>query len=162
MSHSHLVVQHLLKQLESWQPGQGRRDVRPEWLTELITETAELFEPITGVARVGFDCCREENAWVVRMYLGSTEIIGGPLDGKQKPVSFELNLRSLLTRFDAVDEFFWSVFPTGADEVEEPQAYVTIAGRVADTAVQLHMFATAPPEVGPGLKLFPNGEFSPV
>ena len=162
MSHSHLVVQHLLKQMEAWQPGQNRRDARPEWLTGLIEEFADLFEPLTGVARVGFDCRMEEESWVVRMYLGTTEIVGGPRDGQTQAMPFELDMQRLFARFEKVDEFFWSVFPESAEDIDEGQAYITIAGQVAENPVRFHMFATPPSEIGPGMRIYPDGRFDPV
>ena len=41
LSHSHLPVQHLMKRMETWQPGQGG-DRRPDWLTHFVEEAAEL------------------------------------------------------------------------------------------------------------------------
>ena len=162
MSHSHLVVQHLMKQMESWQPGQNRRDSRPAWLTGLIEEFADIFEPLTGVARVGFDCRLEEDCWVARMYLGATEIVGGPRDGQTQAMPFELDLHRLINRFSDVEEFFWSVFPESAADVDEAQAYVTISGKVDDNAVRFHLFAVSPDDVGPGMRVYPDGHFDPV
>ena len=42
---------HLLKKIETAGP-RPRRDVRPQWITDLIDEVAELFEPFTDVGRV--------------------------------------------------------------------------------------------------------------
>lgn len=157
---SHLVVQHLMKQMENWQPGRRARQVRPEWLTALIEEFSELFEPLTGVARVGFDCRYEEAGWVVRMYLGTSEIVGGPRDGQVRPMSFDFNLQQLVARFQHLEELCWTVLPPGAEDVEEPQAYVTISGKVdAENPVRIHVFAVPPSDVGPGMRLFPDGHF---
>ena len=151
-----------MKQMESWQPGQNRRDSRPAWLTGLIEEFADIFEPLTGVARVGFDCRLEEDCWVARMYLGATEIVGGSRDGQTQAMPFELDLHRLLNRFSDVEEFFWSVFPESAADVDEVQAYVTIGGKVDDNAVRFHLFAVSPEDVGPGMRVYPDGHFDPV
>jgi hypothetical protein len=158
LSHSHLPVQHLIKRMETWQPGQGG-DRRPDWLTKLIEETAEMFEPLTGVARVGFECHREEDCWVARLYLGSTEVVGGARDGQMKPMSFEVDIEQLLAKFTEREEFCWSVFPAGAEDIDDPQSYLTISGLVAENRVRLHLFATPSEETGPGLKVFPDGRF---
>ena len=113
-------------------------------------------------ARVGFDCQLEEETWVVRMYLGTTEIVGGPMDGQMRPMSFEIDLQTLFARFQDIDEFFWSVFPENAEHVDEPQAYVTISGKVDGNSVRIHLFATSPEEVGPGMRIFPDGRFEPA
>lgn len=150
-----------MKQMEDWQPGQKTHE-RPEWLNELISEIAERFEPLTGVARVGFECLRDEESWVVRMFLGTTEIVGGSLDGRLQPISFEVNLQDLLSRFEHVDEFFWSVFPEQAEDIDEGQAYVTVSGQVKGNSVRFHLFSMSPPDVGPGIRVFPNGQTEPV
>lgn len=152
-----------MDKLDNWRPGQGRRDNRPPWMTTLIENVAEVFEPITGVARVGFDCrlqdldpgnCTSDDVpiWVVRMYLGRNELVGGPQDGRQIPMSFELDLEQLQTHFADVDEFCWSVFPADGEDIQEDQSFVTVSGLVADNRVRLHVFAAAPHEVAPAMR----------
>ncbi len=162
MSHSHIAVEQLLKQMEIWEPGKHRREARPLWLTALIEETAELFEPLTGIARVGFDCRMQDETAIVRMYLGTTEIVGGSRDGQQQPMSFEVNLDRLRSRFDEVDEFSWSVFPENARDIEEAQAYVTISGVIDAHRVRFHLFATAPSDAGPGMRVYQDGRVEPA
>jgi hypothetical protein len=58
-----------------------------------------------------------------------------------------LNLQDLLSRFEHIDEFFWSVFPEQAEDIDEGQAYVTLSGRVAGNSIRFHLFAIAPPDV---------------
>jgi len=148
--------------MEAWQPGQNRRDTRPAWLTGLIEEFADLFEPLTGVARVGFDSRLEDDCWVVRMYLGTTEIVSGPRDGQTQAMPFELNLQKLFSRFQNVDEFFWSVFPDSAEDIDEAQAYITLSGSVDQNPIRFHLFAIPPAEAGPGMRVYPDGHFDPV
>lgn len=159
LSHSHLPVQHLLKRMETWQPGQGG-DRRPEWMSQFVEEAAQLFEPLTGVARVGYECIREEDAWVARLYLGTSEVVGGALDGRLKPMSFEVDIERLAGMFTEREEFYWSTFPDGAEDIDEPQSYLTVSGLVAgEHRVRIHLFATPPQETEPGLKVFPDGRF---
>jgi len=96
------------------------------------------------------------------MYLGSTEIVGGPRDGQTQAMPFELDLHRLINRFSDVEEFFWSVFPESAADVDEAQAYVTISGKIDDNAVRFHLFAVSPEDVGPGMRVYPDGRFDPV
>ncbi len=148
-----------MKRMETWQPGQSG-DRRPEWLSQFVEEAAQLFEPLTGVARVGYECLREEDSWVARLYLGASEVVGGALDGRLKPMSFEVDIERLTGMFTEREEFYWSAFPDGADDIDEPQSYLTISGLIAgENRVRLHLFATPPQETEPGLKVFPNGRF---
>ena len=165
MSHSDFDVQYHMSKLENWQPGERRRDARPEWMTNLIENVAEVFEPLTGVARVGFDCRLQEvdpencspgdqPLWVVRMYLGRNELVGGPEDGRQVPMSFDLDLEQLQTHFADVDEFTWSVFPADGEDIVDDQSFVTVSGLVEDNRVRMHVFAVAPQEVAPAMKTY--------
>lgn len=165
MSHSDFDVQYHMNNLENWRPGENRRDTRPAWMTKLIENVAEIFEPLSGVARVGFDCrlediasetrgADEEPVWVVRMYLGRNELVGGPQDGRQVPMSFELDLEQLQTFFVDVDEFCWTVFPSDGDDIDHDQSFVTVSGLVAGNRVRMHVFAVAPQEIAPAMRTY--------
>ena len=92
----------LIQNLEDYRFRRKKKDHRPEWLIELIEDMAELFEPLREVARVGYDCQLTEQGWLVRMYLGTMEIIGGPQDGQIEHASFRMDLRALAHLFDRV------------------------------------------------------------
>jgi hypothetical protein len=164
LSHSEFDVQYHMSKLENWQPGERRRDTRPEWMTNLIENVAEVFEPLTGVARVGFDCRLQEGEpeegscgeplWVVRMYLGRNELVGGPHDGRQVPMSFDLDLDQLQTHFNNVDEFCWSVFPADGEDIDQNQSFVTVSGLVGSNRVRMHVFAVAPHEIAPAMRTY--------
>ena len=97
-----MPVKHLLKQAETYRSQRAARDTRPQWVTEFINEAAELFTPVTGVGRVGFDCHLAEDCWVVAMYLGSTEVVGGKDDGHSRHTDFEFDLLELAGRFTEI------------------------------------------------------------
>ncbi|MHC4876906.1 MAG: hypothetical protein ACYTGL_10435 [Planctomycetota bacterium] len=124
-----------MKQMENWQPGQKQRDVRPDWLTTVIEETAELFEPLTGVARVGFDCQLEEDTWVVRMYLGTSEIVGGPFDGQMRPMSFEIDLQRLFARFKDIS-------PSAEKSTATPSEFICLPRHRKRPAPECESFQT--------------------
>ena len=75
------------------------------------------------------------------------------------PMSFEVDVERLTEKFSERDEFFWSVFPDGAQDIADPQTYLTVSGLVDGNRVRLHLFATPSEETGPGLKVFPDGRF---
>ncbi len=163
MTHSHMPIKHFLKQIENFGANRANRDVRPDWLTAFINDTAELFEPLAGEGRVGFDCQLAEDCWVVGMYLGSTEIIGGMHDGQFRHLNFELDLQVLLSRFARVDELVLSAFPTPEDkESDRAKAFVTVAGLVGENPLRLQVFAVPPENSGPGMKQFPDGHCETV
>ena len=163
MSHSHLPVQHLLKQVQIYKSQRNQRGARPDWLTAFIEDVAELFEPVDEEGRVGFDCQLVEDGWTVGLYLGGTEIVGGPRDGGSQHAGFQFELLTLLDRFSDIERFRWSVFP---DCGEEPDAtalsFVTIEGRVQENWLRLRIYSVPHADAGPGFRQFPDGRREPA
>jgi hypothetical protein len=158
LSHSHLPVQHLLKQVELYRSNRNNRDVRPEWLTRFIDRTAELFDPAADVARVGFDCRLDEDGWEVNLFLGSTEIVGGKEDGHTRHCNFEFDLSALVDQFDEIERFSWNAIPEAQNGGVCPHSFVTLTGVVAKSFLRIRIHSVPPAEVGPGLREFPNGK----
>lgn len=149
--------------METYVAKQDSRDVRPRWLTEFINGVAEYFEPISGVGRVGFDCQLAEECWVVGMYLGATEAVGGARDGSLRFTNFEFDMGRLIRCFSRVDEFYLGAFPQPQAGIHSTaRSYVTISGLVAGNALRVQIFAIPPQDAGPGLQEFPNGECKAV
>src|SRR5579863_2407420 len=134
MSRSHLSVRHLLKQIESDRSKRVKRDIRPEWLIALIEYAAELFEPLTGLGRVGFDCRMGEAGWDVALFLGAIELVGGKEDGLTQHVDFRFDLAPLLERFSRIDEVSWTVVapPESAND-SMPRSIFTLGGLVGES-----------------------------
>ena len=82
-------------------------DRRPEWLTAFIHQAAERLEPLGEVGRVGFEAQGHEHGWTVGMYLGTTEIIGGPKDGQIEHASFRIDLSELPALFENITSMEW-------------------------------------------------------
>ncbi|NOX52898.1 MAG: hypothetical protein GXP27_00355 [Planctomycetes bacterium] len=171
MSHSHIPIHHLLKQIETDPPNRKKRDVRPPWLIRFIEEAAQLFEPFHDIGRVGFDCSLVDDEWVVGIYLGGTEIVGGRLDGKTVFANFCFDLAELIRRFDKVHELKWTALPEPLEladpggERDEPtreRSYVTITGEVEGNAVRLSIFSIPPDVVQPALRRLPDGTYEPA
>ena len=96
-----MPINHLLRNLENRERRSG--DSRPTWLVELIDQAADLFEPMMSVSRVGFDCWPTETDWVVFLFLGDTEIVGGCDDGRLDPLDFRFDLLGLLDLLERED-----------------------------------------------------------
>ena len=161
MGHAHLAVRHLLKQLET--QGRRQRPVRPDWVTSIIHEVAELFEPRKGVGRVGFDCRFNEDRWEVTLYLGKKEIVGGKDDGQARFVDFGFDLSRLYRFFNLVERFDWNVpCSSGAHGENHATSSVMIEGYWGQNPVRLKFFATPPSQVGPGLRDYADGRCEPV
>jgi hypothetical protein len=158
LSHSHLPVQHLLKQVELYRSNRNNRDVRPEWLTRFVDRAADLFDPAGDIARVGFDCRLDEDGWEVNLFLGSTEIVGGQEDGRKCHCNFEFDLSALVDQFEEIERFSWSAFPDAGSDAISPHSFVTLTGVVAENFLRVRIHSIPPTEVGPGFRQFPNGK----
>ena len=163
MSHSHIPVQHLLKQVEVYRAKRSNRDSRPDWVTELIGQVTDLFEPFSDLGRVGFDCKFDEDRWTVGMFLGSTEMVGGRDDGRSMPADFEFDLHRLISLFGHIDLLVWSALPNGgADDDLIGSSFVTVEGIVEDYPIRLQIHSCPPPDAGPGFHQFSDGRQEPV
>jgi hypothetical protein len=165
VSQHHLPIEHFLTQLdtEDQDRSSAKRDARPEWLTHFIDSIADLFDPLIGFARVGFDCNFVEGAWVVGLYLGAYEIVGGRHDGEARHINFEFDLQQLMAHFSKVTELVWSAFPSPRDTRSSwARSYVTIAGQVADQSVRLQVFSVPPVHAEIGMRRYPDGRFEPA
>ncbi len=163
MTHSHIPIKHLLKQMKIYSYKRINRDLRPDWVTNVINDVAELFEPLAGLGRVGFDCQLSDDGWVVGLYLGSTETIGGKEDGIVRHTNYEIDLQQLIIRFDRLDEFCFGAFPSPVGhECHQARSFVTLAGTIGEETLRLQIFSTPPNDAGPGLRQLPDGRCEPV
>lgn len=161
MSHSHIPVKHLLKQLEVYRLNRQNRDIRPAWLTDLIGRLSELFDPADGVARVGFECRLTEEAWELLLFLGSTEIVGGADDGQTRLANFRLDLLALMDRFGEVKHVEWHAHPQPQNGESEP-SILQIRGLIDKEPLKLLIFDAPPTGIGPGIRAHQNGDREPV
>lgn len=151
-----MPIRHLLKSLEKRKRFSG--DGRPGWLVELIESTAQLFEPLVGISRVGYDCWPTDDGWTLCLYLGDTEIVGGCEDGKMDPPDFRFDLLGLIGLLGDLQRIRWSVFPGSAGDELGDRSYLSVIGDVAGNRVCVRLLSVAPDAAGPALKLFPNGD----
>jgi hypothetical protein len=166
VSHSHIALQHLISKIDSTGP-KSKRSTAPVWLAEFVDQIAESFEPFVDVGRVGYECAPNTERWEIAMYLGSTEVVGGRVDGELRPVAFQFDVVRLETVFDRVDECRWSAFPAGtvgdgAESYSVERSYLTIMGRYRDNLLKLRVFCTPPAEAAPGLRHYADGSWEAV
>ncbi len=164
MSHSHLVIRHLVKQIEGFAARPPQRRELPPWMQQFVTDVAELFEPFRGVARPGFECHWGEDRWEVSLFLGETEVVGGPQDGERLPVNFRFDVQGLPARFEQLDALRWNALPDcGADRGSGlALSFLVAEGRVSGQPVTLQVHAAPPETSGPGLRQLADGTSSPA
>lgn len=164
MSHSHLAIRHLIRQVEEYAARRPSGRKVPEWLAGFVQHAAELFEPFSGVARPGFECCRGEDRWEISIFLGTTEHVGGPDDGAQSPVNFSFDVHGLMKLFDSVQAIRWNAFPDVGVCSDEPidLSFLIAEGTVQGEAISLQVLAGPPEGAGPALKRYDDGSYVTV
>ena len=155
-----MSIEELLEQMEQYRLRREQRDCRPDWLKGFIQQASGLFEPLTHVGRVGYDCQFDERGWTVCMYLGTTEIVGGARDGKIDHASFRIDLTHFSLLFDSMSRFEWySVAESnGQENSDAVRSLIAIHGIAAGgNEVRLELLAVPPDCVKPGLHCRPDG-----
>ena len=155
-----MSIEELLEQMEQYRLRREQRDYLPEWLKGFVHQAAGLFEPLTHVGRVGYDCQVDERGWTVSMYLGTTEIVGGAKDGRIDHAGFRIDLAQLHKLFSSVSRFEWYSVAESAerDDVGTIRSLISIHGSTLDAQeIRLELFAVPPQHVRPGLHCRPDG-----
>ena len=163
MSHSHIPLKHLLRQVEIYKSNRINRDIRPNWLTELIGRVAELFEPTSDLGRVGFDCQLAEECWIVAMFLGGTEVVGGKNDGSTRHANFQMDLTQLSQCFTTTTRLYWQAFRETDQTDESATGSLLVAeGQIGEHSVRLNIHSIPPAKAGPGMRVYPDGHYDVV
>lgn len=164
MSHSHLVIRHLIRQVDDFadRPPQPRE--LPEWLQGFVADVAELFEPFRGVARPGFECHWGEDRWEVSVFLGKSEVVGGAQDGGLLPVNFRFDVQQLPALFERLDALRWNAIPDCGTTDDEglPLSFLVAEGVVCGQPITLQVHAAPPEAIGPGTRRLADGACSPA
>jgi hypothetical protein len=158
LAHSHLLVKHLLKQLEHHKRDRHRRRRRPDWLVAFVHQVSALFEPLKGAGRVGSQCEYTDQGWEARLYLGSTEVVGGKNDGHFQLVSFEFDFLRLQETLTRLVDFHWTV--AAADGVNS--SFVSLRGYVDEHPVCLKIYSRPPADAGPAFRQNADGSVETV
>jgi hypothetical protein len=155
-----MSIEELLEQMEQYRLRREQRDFRPDWLKSFIQQAASLFEPLTHVGRVGYDCQLDERHWTVCMYLGTTEIVGGARDGQIDHASFRIDLAAISSLFSTIHRFEWySLGETSQDPLKDKhRSLICVHGTLeGDHEIRFEFLATPPDFVRPGFHCRPDG-----
>lgn len=163
--HSHSSIQFLVKRAEEMAQRRTRKDCKPLWLNHFIDLTADLFEPDTEAARVGYECQLEEDGWRVHFYLGDAEYFGGAEDGRRERIGFDFDLKGLLDTFETVESLRNQIRQAdAAPETCCTMIEVTglLSGCFDHQPLTVGILSRPPREAGPGVRIHPNGEIEAV
>lgn len=148
--------------LQSKIDGVGVREAQPpRWLGELAELATRAFHSESRLAPVGCHFHKNEEAespqWEVTLFISSTEIYGGALDGQCAFSRFMVDLRELMSVFDVVESFYWQAQTMSEDDQLGP--HVGIEGMFQGQSIWLRITAQPPSSFEPGrlFDQFANG-----
>ena len=150
-----MSIEELLQQMEEYRSRKTAKDHRPDWLREFVRSAAEIFEPLEHTGRVGFDCQAGDDGWIVTMYIGTTEIIGGPRDGQIDHVGFRIDLSTMTRLFHSLERLEWYSVSNQHDERfnDATRSLLSAVGTLSNNQkIQLELLGAPPKYIGPGLK----------
>lgn len=163
--HSHTSIQFLVKRAEEFAQRRAKKDRKPLWLNHFIEDTADLFEPETETARVGFESHFNEEHWRVHFYLGDAEFIGGMLDGKRQRIAFDFDLKQLLDSFEVV-ESLRNRLVACEGQTDEECTMIEVTGLLhshfGGERLVVGILSRPPLEAGPGVRIYQDGSIEPV
>lgn len=108
---------------------------------------------------MGAQCEYTELGWEARLYLGSTEIVGGKHDGHAQWISFEVDFVRLREIFTRLDEFRWNV---GASLDGGNSSFIVLKGFVDHNPICLKIYSRPPQEAGPAFRQNADGSLDTV
>ncbi len=155
MMNPHLSLEHFLRQVELHGRNRRKKEL-PSWLTNLLDQLADEFDPEDPVARLGYVCEPEAAGWRVTLFLSRTEVVGGAADGLARCVGYELDVSRTIEKFDNVDKIRWRSMP-GKDCAAGDNGYLEIVGKIGGYDLILQVLERAPDDLAPAIKLLRDG-----
>lgn len=154
-----MPLRHLLTQLDSFARERPRKLQLPDWLKSFIQDAAECFEPERESARAGYVCSCFNDGWTVQLFLGLTEIVGGPEDGAKLPTGFQYDLETARDLFEEIERVCVHENPDSLDLTGRltSEATAVISGSIEGQQVTLEILHRPPAGMGPGLLLHWDG-----
>ncbi|MEZ6056421.1 MAG: hypothetical protein R3C01_06925 [Planctomycetaceae bacterium] len=162
--HSHLAIRHLIRHVEDRRNRRGLGRELPGWLTSSIDRLSDVFEPFSGVARVGYEAIQAGDRWEVSMFLGEQETVGGADDGRATAVNFRFDINAIYSLCDRVDSLCWNAFPNSHVVSEEDRfdTFLTLEAVIDGHAIALQVHALPPESVGPAMRQHADGRMELV
>lgn len=124
----------------------------PRWLGKLADLAARAFHSEGPLAPVGCHFHKNEEVeltqWEVTLFISSTEIYGGALDGQCAFSRFMVDLRELMAVFDVVESCYWQAQTMSEDDQLGP--HVGIEGTFQGQSIWLRITAQPPSSFEPG------------
>jgi len=126
----------------------------PKWLYNLFTNVANCMESHNAPSPLDFRYFQESGQTNVMIYPMPVELVGGEYDGVIVLPGFYLDIKSVISIFDQIDELDWCSQSVG---LSDEGAYISVEGIYDGHRVWLQIMAEAPKDEEPGMQLDVSG-----
>lgn len=124
----------------------------PHWLGKLARLAMRAFRSDGEIAPVGCHFHkndeRETTQWEVTLFVSSTEVFGGSLDGQRSFSPFMVDLTELMLSLDVIESCYWQAQAMAEDDQLGP--HVGIEGQFQGHSVWLRITAQPPEQFDSG------------
>ena len=119
------------------------------WLHRLVEAVAGCMVADCPMGPLGYRYGEDEGQWDVDLYPMPVELIGGAVDGQVMAPGFFLDIEKLRGLFERIDDMAWQSLGFPSDN----GPHISIEGVFQGREVFLQVFAYAPKDEKPGMKL---------
>ena len=129
----------------------------PHWLVQFADLATQAFHSDEMLAPVGCHFHRFEgekvssSQWEITLFVSSTEVYGGALDGSCSVSPFMLDLRVLMDLFDSIESCYWQAQTMADDDQLGP--HVGLEGLFEGHSIWLRITAEPPSQFESGRRV---------
>ena len=137
--------------------------VPPAWLRWFVNDAIRGIVDRHVAAPVGCHYFRDtvEQVWEISLFLSSTEVCGGALDGKHVPGGLQIDVMQVAEAFDHAPVVNWQSEKFASDD--ELGNHLSFEGVARGIKVWLRILQSAPAWAGPGRLVFAeNGKVEDI
>lgn len=126
----------------------------PAWLSRFVNDAIRGLIDCQAAAPVGCHYFRDtvEQVWEISLFLSTTEVYGGALDGKCVPAGLQIDVMQIAAAFDAPPAVHWQSEKFASDD--ELGNHLSFEGVARGVKVWLRILQSAPEWAGPGRLVF--------
>lgn len=116
----------------------------PPWIAKLANDLSVHLRAFDLLSPLGCHYYRNKalDQWEVTLFASRTQVVGGPLDGREKVSAFHVDLRGVAEAFDHVLQFHWQTHSLGKEDDLGP--HVAVEGTYEGRSVWVRILGESP------------------
>lgn len=115
---------------------------QPGWLEEFTEAVAGYLIPVDCLPPLGCHAVEFDGVHEITLFFGTTEVLGGMMDGEETPARFYCDIHNITKLFDDVQSCHWQPATIAPDDDLGP--HVAVEGTYRGHAVWLRVLSSAP------------------